>query len=85
MNKIEELDKLYKEWSGVSHLENSNKQVHDSAEAQDFARYCIDKIVNSAVEEQKEKDAEIAENYNKWEKGFYSTIADIAKLIREQK
>ena len=42
MNIIKELDKLYKEWSGVSHLENSNRLVHDSADAQDFARYCIE-------------------------------------------
>lgn len=44
MNIIKDLDRLYKEWSGVSHLENSNKEVHDSAEAQDFARYCIDEL-----------------------------------------
>ena len=51
MNIIEELDRLYKEWSGVSHLENSNRMVHDSAEAQDFARFCIDelKILNGDI------------------------------------
>lgn len=36
------IDDLYKKWSGDSHTENSNKNVHDSADAQDFARFCID-------------------------------------------
>lgn len=35
------LDELYKEWSGEHHTANSNKQVHDSAECTDFARYCL--------------------------------------------
>ncbi len=51
MNIIKELDRLYKEWSGVSHLENSNRLVHDSADAQDFARYCIDNLDNEKYNE----------------------------------
>ena len=42
MNIIQKLDDWYKEWRGVSHLEESNLQVLDSSDAQDFARYCID-------------------------------------------
>lgn len=41
INMIQKLDEWYKEWRGVSHLEESNVQVLDSSEAQDFARYCI--------------------------------------------
>ena len=32
-------DDYYKEWSGESHLVNSNIKVHDSAEMTDFAEY----------------------------------------------
>lgn len=42
MNIIQKLNDWYKEWRGVSHLEESNLQVLDSSDAQDFARYCID-------------------------------------------
>ena len=36
---MKNIDEIYKEWSGKSHIENSCKEVHDSAEAQDFAIY----------------------------------------------
>ncbi len=42
MDIIGQLDKWYKEWSGHSHLEDSNRQIFDSADAQDFARYCVE-------------------------------------------
>lgn len=54
---IQKLDDWYKEWSGVSHLENSNRLVHDSAAAQDFARYCM----QNALPDKREIDNVIEE------------------------
>lgn len=45
INIIKELDRLYEQWSGVSATENSVIEVHDSAEAQDFAEYCINELI----------------------------------------
>ena len=36
---MKNIDEIYKEWRGESHLSNSAHPVHDSAEAQDFAEY----------------------------------------------
>lgn len=57
MNIIQKLDDWYEEWSGVSHLENSNKPVHNSEEAQDFAQYCM----RNALPDRKEIDSIIEE------------------------
>ncbi len=39
----------------------------------------LDLLINSV----KEECAVIAENYNKWSRGFYSMRADIGKIIRD--
>ena len=36
-----DFDKAYLDWSGDHHTANSNRNVHDSAEAMDFAEYCV--------------------------------------------
>ena len=33
------IDEIYKDWYGESHLNTSNIPTHDSAKAQDFAQY----------------------------------------------
>jgi hypothetical protein len=55
INMIQKLDEWYKEWRGVSHLEESNVQVLDSSEAQDFARYCIGEFQTLQASEDKSK------------------------------
>ena len=49
--KSNKINELYEEWSGEHHTNNSNKQVHDSAECTDFAEYCI----KYAVSKQRER------------------------------
>ena len=49
--KSNKINELYEEWSGEPHTNNSNKQVHDSAECTDFAEYCI----KYAVSKQRER------------------------------
>jgi len=44
MNILEKLDTWYREWAGHSHLDDSNREIFDSAEMQDFARYCIEQF-----------------------------------------
>ena len=46
MNIIGKLDQWYREWAGHSHLDDSNRQIFDSAEAQDFARYCVETVLS---------------------------------------
>jgi hypothetical protein len=36
---MKQIDEIYKDWCGESHLINSGHPVHDSAEACDFAEY----------------------------------------------
>ena len=51
------IDELYKEWSGEHHTNNSCRPVHDSAEATDFAWYCM-KYYRSTNASQKGGDDE---------------------------
>jgi len=39
-------DKMYKDWSGGDHITNSCHPVHDSAEAIDFARFCVKEFLS---------------------------------------
>ncbi len=57
MNIIQKLDDWYKEWYGESHLNTSNIPTHDSAEAQDFARYCVDEYKDLVSGDQSERQA----------------------------
>lgn len=81
-NTIKELDRLYKEWSGVSHLENSNTQIHDSAEAQDFARYCIDNFGNT-LEEIKNMVAKFSDETFGTERPFTAPLYHLKKEVDE--
>lgn len=49
-------EKMYKDWSGVSHVDNSCQGVHDSAEAIDFAHYCVNEVLAPKVKPESEGD-----------------------------
>jgi calcineurin-like phosphoesterase len=53
MSDLKHIDEIYKDWCGEHHTTNSCHQVHDSAEACDFAEY-YHKIVMEANEAVKE-------------------------------
>lgn len=55
MNIIAELDKWYKEWRGHSHVYDVNQQLFDSADMQDFARYCIETVLKCKSSTNQEK------------------------------
>ena len=38
-------NKMYKGWSGVSHIENSCQKTYDSADVIDFAEYCVKEVL----------------------------------------
>jgi hypothetical protein len=42
---MKNIDEHYKDWCGTSHISNSNTPVHDSAEAQDFAQYYYNRMM----------------------------------------
>lgn len=48
-------DKMYREWSGVSHVANSCQKTHDSAEAIDFAQYCVNEVLEETPTEETTK------------------------------
>jgi hypothetical protein len=56
MNIIAKLDQWYKEWHGESHLHTSGIPTHDSAEAQDFAEYCIKEFLNEVEKSRSEAE-----------------------------
>jgi len=48
---MKNIDQIYKEWAGHSHIDDSCHPVHDSAAAQDFAEYYHKEM----VEQEKQK------------------------------
>lgn len=89
MKKIKKkynIDKLYKDWSGVHHTTNSNLDVHDSAEAQDFAEYCIKEVFEAQIQARNEKidrlELEMAnpDSYDIWRSDQVKLIEELEQL-----
>ena len=38
-------DKAYHKWSGDHHTTNSGRKAHDSADAMDFAQFCVNEVL----------------------------------------
>jgi len=49
-NSKPDYDRMYKDWNGDHHTANSCHPVHDSAEAIDFAQYCVKEIYHTTLD-----------------------------------
>jgi len=56
---MKHIDEIYKDWCGKSHIENSCHPVHDSAEAQDFAQYYHNEMLQANGDDLKNRQLTI--------------------------
>jgi len=77
---MENIDKYYKDWSGVDHITNSCHPVHDSSESCDFAIYFAKEILNELLNK-KVISANVIVTYDKTRPIYCIPKHEILKLI----
>lgn len=88
---MKNLDELYREWAGHEHTQDIERNIYDSAQAQDFAGYCIAELQAELAEKQALADKlwQVAHNQpNVWPDlgeliGWLMQRADKTELIQQ--